>query len=219
MPYPPVDPEQWLVQRLANIAQFNPRFESAWYGPYNALLSHYFPYQQYFLVKPQPKIRDADMHDEDISFSSTQAESSVVADALDEASSSAANLSLTSTGALVLSNAGSTYVPDFVVVKATQFATQDTPLLVVEVKLHEPMNDSDWVASEHQMDRYMDSLGSHMPRGSRLTGLLICGKKVKIFRWEGPKYGVKMDTMKRSINGKIVRNLLWNIATENWDYR
>jgi hypothetical protein len=94
---PSLEPERWLVERLRNITRFDPRFESSWYGPYNALLSHYFPYQQRFLIKPQSKFRAA--QEADVSFSSVHAEPSVELDGPpDDDSLQAADLSMNSMG-------------------------------------------------------------------------------------------------------------------------
>ena len=214
---PPLEPEWWLVQRLRNITRFDPRFESSWYGPYNALLSHYFPYQQQFLIKPQAKFRAA--QEADVSFSSVQAEPSVELDGPpDEDSLRVADLSINSMGFLALTSSGSTFIPDFIVAKATQFATLDTPLLVVEIKLEESTDKSVWVTYQNQVDEYMGSIANQMSGNTPLVGLLICGTKVKIFRLESPSDVVKMDKVTRSINGKTVRELLLKIATDNWQY-
>ncbi|KAN0085720.1 hypothetical protein V8E55_006854 [Tylopilus felleus] len=214
---PPLQPEQWLVQRLENIAQFDPRFEASWYGPYNALLSHYFPYQQQFLIKPQPKIRDAE--EADVSFSSVQAEPSIELDeSLDEDSFAAVDLSMNSMGFATFTGTGRIYIPDFIVAKATQFASHDRPLLIAEVKVDEPTDEFDWVTYQNQLDEYMDSLSNQMSSDTPLVGLLICGTKVKIFRLEGPGSSITMDRATHSINSKAVRELLQKISTDNWGY-
>ena len=81
LPFPPLQPQNRLIERLRNTVTSNPHYEATWYGPYNAVLSHYFPYQQRFLIKPQPKLREAiaESLSED-SFSSILAQSSDAGD-------------------------------------------------------------------------------------------------------------------------------------------
>lgn len=133
-PLPSLQPEEWLTKRLVNTTESSPHFEALWYGVYNALLSHYFPYQQCFLIKPQPKIQEPLSKDMDVSFSSAQAESSMVVEHDDDDEPNfATDLSMTSMGGFAMLG-GSTAIPDFIVTKATEFASHDKALLLVEVK-------------------------------------------------------------------------------------
>lgn len=197
-----------------NLAEFDPRFEASWYGPYNALLSHYSPYQQCFLVKPQPKVREVEPEIGDISFSSIQADSSAISS--NEASFSA-DLSMTSMGNFVV-HGGSIIMPDFIVTKATEFASHDKVLLLVEVKPRTPETESDMAAYMYQMDSYMDRVAEQLPEGARLVGLLVCGTEVTISRLDGPKGAIRVDQVSHDINSTTVRELLLDIARDNWDY-
>ncbi|KAF8130339.1 hypothetical protein EV363DRAFT_1219313 [Boletus edulis] len=214
LPLPSLRPDGWLTRRLANVAEFSPRFEASWYGPYNALLSHYFPYQQHFLVKPQPRVRAVQPEIGDISFSSIQADSSTISS--DEANFSA-DLSMTSMGNFAV-HGGSTIVPDFIVTKATEFASHDKALLLVEVKPCMPDIESDMVAYEYQMDSYMDRIAEQLEEGRRLVGLLVCGTEVTISRLDGPECAIQVDQRSHDINSTTIRELLLDIARDNWDY-
>jgi hypothetical protein len=55
LPVRPLD--QWLDTRLDSTLKENLRYEASWYGPINSLLTHVFPLQQRFMIKPQPKLR------------------------------------------------------------------------------------------------------------------------------------------------------------------
>ena len=83
-------------------------------------LSHYFPSQQRFLIKPQSEVRDE--QDVDISFSSIQVEFSLVIDdplpVVENSFSAnlAADTSMMSTSGLVTPGSGSIYIPVFVTI-------------------------------------------------------------------------------------------------------
>lgn len=208
---PPLHPEDWLAERFVHIAEFDPRFESSWYGLHIALLSHYFPYQQKFLIKPQPRIRD--LYEEEPSFSSIQAESSMTADS---EVSFVGDASITSTGVLTLP--GLSYrVPDFTVTKATQYATHDRLLLLVEVKPREP-DEADWIVYTAQMDGYMEAAGQHLEKGASLVGLLICGTTVQVRRLAGPEAQITVDKTTYKLSSVAIRQLLHDISEDNWNH-
>ena len=208
LPLPPLHPEEWLAERFVHVAEFDPRFESSWYGLHIALLSHYFPYQQTFLVRPQPKIRDS--YEEELSFSSIRAESSMMADS---ENSFVGDTSITSTGVLTLPGL-SYHVPDFTVTKATQYTTHDRLLLLVEVKPREP-NEARWTVHISQMDGYMEAASQHLEKGAGLVGLLICGTTVQVCRLASPGAQVTADKMTYELNSVAIRQLLHSISKDN----
>lgn len=223
LPFPPLQPDDWLIERLRNVTVHDPRYESAWYGPYNAMLSHYFPYQQQFLIKPQPKVRQPIAEDLSVSFSSVIAHSSEAGD-LEDADNpdwdDLQDFSLTSEGAFVFS-AGSILVPDFIVAKATRYSTHDVTLLVVEVKIEKPTDD-EAVSSRQQLQDYMERVFQQHQRNTRLVGLLICGTIVEICTIENGGKLVETDKVKHdltsAIGSKAVWQVLHDIAVDNWSY-
>ncbi|KAG6896157.1 hypothetical protein C0993_008708 [Termitomyces sp. T159_Od127] len=230
---PPLKPDLWLQQRLTNLSYPPPQYESSWYGPHNALLSHYFPYQQQFLVKPQSRIRvgpplaadelDLPSFEVEVSFDLPGPESADDNLNLDE-------VSFESTGAPVTSRnaAGQdqSYIPDFIVCKATQFTTHDRTLLIAEVKVQPAKSRNEKVKFEVQMTDYMkayakshdDTTANPDMRIKDLYGLLICGPYVQIFLLEstGARIIEQKYTPQLTINSGVVQELLRNIAVENW---
>lgn len=212
---PSLQPEEWLTERLTNVGASDPHYEASWYGPYNALLSHYFPYQQRFLIKPQPRIRHPFIDDGDFSFSSIEAESSIVMDGPITADTDAP---VTSFGGLAR-HSGFTFIPDFIVAKATKFTSQDTALLLVEVKVREPATHSAKRSNSYQMNKYMSTLVDQMLEGAKLVGLLVCGTDVTVCRGEGAsQVYVEEAEIAHNINSPTIRELLLGVAQNNWDY-
>ena len=210
-PLPPLHPKEWLAERFIRVAESDPRFESSWYGLHIALLSHYFPYQNKFLIKPQPKVRDS--YEEELSFYSDRAETSMSSD-LD--GGFAGDTSITSTGVLTLPGL-SYHIPDFTVTKATQFTTHDKLLLLVEVKPREPENMKDWKSFGAQMEAYMDAASHHLEKGASLVGLLICGTVAQVCKLARPGAEIVTDRKRYDVNSIAIRQLLHDLAEENWD--
>jgi hypothetical protein len=151
---PPLRPQEWLIRRLK---QPKTRFESQLYGPHCALLSHYFPYQRQFLVKPQSKILPEYEPMSNVSFSSACAETSFTIDdcILESSTDHIADLSLSSTGVPIIPHSmggpsGAVYIPDFIVAKATEFSNADESILIVEDK-------RGYSLSTSQLADYMDA--------------------------------------------------------------
>jgi len=119
--FPPVRPlDEWLQRRLASTIEEDLRFEASFYGPINSLLTHVFPLQQRFMVKPQPKLHPV----AGMPPPQSEAESSE-------------RVSIDSMNNVIQSRkAGrvSTDEPDFIVVKAGFEYGGDLALAVVEVK-------------------------------------------------------------------------------------
>jgi len=119
--FPPVRPlDEWLQRHLASTIEEDLRYEASFYGPINSLLTHVFPLQQRFMVKPQPKLHPV----AGMPPPQSEAESSE-------------RVSIDSMNNVVQSRkAGrvSTDEPDFIVVKAGFEYGGDLALAVVEVK-------------------------------------------------------------------------------------
>jgi len=224
LPHPSLQPDQWLVNRIQSTAA-DPRphkLEASWYGIHNALLSHYFTYNQRFLIKPQAKIRED--CSESISVSSTHAEASFSASSTSISASRPLAL-VTSTGGMAGTESRNVLIPDFFVVKATEYATHDTPLLVVEVKTEEPSTRREWKVATDQLHEYMGRIAHHHGQAGtrlRLHGLLICGIKVKISSSSpGAQPGdplVRQDRKEHNItNSRELWKLLRDIAVANWN--
>ena len=125
--------------------------------------------------------------------------------------------SITSTGVLV--TPVSTFrIPDFTVTKATEFATHDRLLLLVEVKSREPQNTKDWAAFGTKMDEYMEAASQHLEKGAGLIGLLICGTVAEVSRLASPCAKIVTDKKRHDVNSPPIRRLLHGLARENWDW-
>lgn len=154
----------WLRRRLERSENGgrSPHFETSLYGPINMMLFNWFPHTDNFMVKPQARIREPldDIGD----------------DEFDEA-----NISVESTGALVpgsgSGNVQGDYMLDWIVAKATESATGDRPILVVEVK----RNNSRRTKSVQQLVDYMERFGQQ-PWYNQLVGFLIENTTVQIYR-------------------------------------
>jgi len=145
--FPPVRPlDEWLQRRLASTIEEDLRFEASFYGPINSLLTHVFPLQQRFMVKPQPKLHPV----AGMPPPQSEAESSE-------------RVSIDSMNNVVQSRkAGrvSTDEPDFIVVKAGFEYGGDLALAVVEVKKkHEKITRVDW----DQALRYLRNISHKNP--------------------------------------------------------
>jgi hypothetical protein len=155
--FPPVRPlDEWLQRHLASTIEEDLRFEASFYGPINSLLTHVFPLQQRFMVKPQPKLHPV----AGMPPPQSEAESSE-------------RVSIDSMNNVVQSRkAGrvSTDEPDFIVVKAGFEYGGDLALAVVEVKKHEKITRVDW----DQALRYLRNI-SHKNPASDLTVYLVTG--------------------------------------------
>jgi hypothetical protein len=130
--FPPVQPlDEWLQRRLASTIEEDLRYEASFYGPINSLLTHVFPLQQQFMVKPQPKLHPV----AGMPPPQSDAESSE-------------QVSIDSMNNVVQSRKAGrvlTDEPDFIVVKAGFEYGGDLALAVVEVKKkREKITRVDW---------------------------------------------------------------------------
>lgn len=141
---------------------------------------------------------------------------------LEEQDSLHLDVSMTSEGAFVFSGPGPTYIPDFIVAKATQFPTHDTTLLVIEVKLREPKEEEGWVILTAQLHEYMCVIPQQHQQDTRLVGLLICGTSVQISTLNDRGQVIVTDDVKYDLasdtGSKAIWQLLLAIAIENWTY-
>ena len=144
-----------------------------------------------------------------MSFSSDVVESSLMIDEL-----ALGLIFLTSMGGLA---GGSTFVPDFIVAKATGFVSHDRALLLVEIKPRKPGTQSTRKKYEYQMNQYMDFIAEQIPEDAKLVGLLICGTEVTMYTLEGPRSLCVMDVARHDINSVTIRELLLDIAKDNWE--
>ncbi|KAG5349369.1 hypothetical protein C0989_004354 [Termitomyces sp. Mn162] len=193
--------EPWLQTRILNISENPPRYEASWYGPYNALLSHFFPYTRQFMVKPQPKLRPRRAINPGESIS---------------------NISLASAGYPVQSHAvldesrleSDVFIPDFIVAKATESLEADQSLLQVEIKVH--TDETSWEMGRVQLQRYMSR---HMcSEGSTIYGLLICGGEAEMYKKASKEARTRIHLVGRRcpIKEKEVLDFLYRIAAEHW---
>ncbi|KAF9237716.1 hypothetical protein BU15DRAFT_75708 [Melanogaster broomeanus] len=203
-------PPLWLQRRLRVFDDIPPRYESSWYGPHNSLFSHFFPGEQQFLVKPQPKIRPS--FDPDASFSSTMAERSFGGS---DEGSDFGDISFSSDGGPALprtrGGGGPNHIPDFIIAKATEFAHQDRTLFIVEVKVD--ASQSLHFASS-QLLRYMEAYLANHDDVDDLFGLLIRGTKVHVLSLVDRQ--VVIDENAIDINDQRIWDLLHHIAQQNW---
>ncbi|KAG5349367.1 hypothetical protein C0989_004352 [Termitomyces sp. Mn162] len=199
---PELKPEKWLQARIKKTAGNTPRYEASYYGPYNCLLCHYFPYQRKFLVKPQPKLRipyNADAAD----FNPDLISAGLVD-----------RISYTSTGYLVIGRdvPGSVFLePDFVVVKATEGIRSDRSLLHVEIKLED--NEERWNMAKVQLIEYMET-AAHAEQ-IPMSGLLICGGRVEIYQMKTLADPARRVEKRCAVNSQTLWAFLQAFASEN----
>jgi hypothetical protein len=198
---PETKPPAWVYDRIRAAGQPGAvRYEASLYGPLNAFLSAYFPPTQWFLVKPQPKIRP---------------------EYLANPGETPMRLSVDSYGASVLprSIGGAEYPlksPDFIVAKATEQVDGDRILLIVEAK---PQDGSEEHARE-QLSEYMETFAEkyHAGTGEPLTevvrGLLIIGGKVSLL--SVPINGQAGWTDLTPFTHVAVHTFIRDIVTRNW---
>ncbi|KAF9230903.1 hypothetical protein BU15DRAFT_68794 [Melanogaster broomeanus] len=214
---PPSEAPVWLQRRLRVFDRIPPRYESSWYGPHNSLFSHFFPGEQQFLVKPQPRIRPP--IDPDASFSSTMAERSFGGSDKDsdedsDEDSDVGDISFSSDGGPVLPRARGAertyHIPDFIIAKATEFASQDRTLFIVEVKVDASQS---LRTASSQLVQYMEAyLANHAV--DDLFGLLIRGTEVHILSLVERQ--VVLDENAIDINDQRIWDFLHDIARQNW---
>ena len=59
-------PPDWVFQRIIAVGgETGPRYEASLYGPVTCLLASYFPVADFFMIKPQGKIRPEFINDID----------------------------------------------------------------------------------------------------------------------------------------------------------
>ena len=168
-PYP-----YWLKVRLESMFTNTPlRFENSFYGPINGILSHIFPCEMQFLVKPQTVLLpnhpitssiylppDMKRHPDASRSSSRIAE--VTANAGSKSHNKKDSISsIDSLGDRVLPRSkggwvANIFIPDFMVVKTTgtEVMGNDVALVLVEVML----NDSHSASSVRQVEDYLECL-------------------------------------------------------------
>ncbi|KAH7905854.1 hypothetical protein BJ138DRAFT_1183439 [Hygrophoropsis aurantiaca] len=214
---PELDFQAWLQHRFLNLEHHPTRYEASLYGPLNGVLTHYFPLDRQFLVKPQPKLRPA-FDPNDVSISSIGVETSFVEEDPDEdLDDPVLQLSFDSDGGDVLPRAmgggeGGVPVPDFFVAKATHFLTNDQTLLIVEVK---PGEDPVTRTDKEQLLEYMELYSLNHQDIPSTMGLLVHGVFVRIFTWSGPDTINEADHV-LGINSREFKQILQRIATDNW---
>src|ERR1700692_2280204 len=156
--FPPVRPlDEWLQRCLASTVEEDLHYEASFYGPINSLLMHVFPLQQWFMVKPQPKLHPV----AGMPPSQSEAESSeqVFIDSMNNVIQSRKACRV------------STDEPDFIVVKAGFEYGGDLALAVVEVKKkREKVMRVDW----DQALRYLHNI-LHKKPAPDLTVYLVTG--------------------------------------------
>lgn len=206
---PPLNVDEWLMKRINNFANDPPRYEASWYGPYNALLWHYFPYKQQFMVKPQPKLRPV------YTVESLGPQQNV--------ESTQEKLSYASAGHLVLprkkrGRESNVVVPDFTVVKASESVgpeNPDRPFLYVEVKPNTEIEE--WTTGRNQLHKYMRHHVDTIKTDA--DGLLICGAEAEIYR---QIYKVNKVVPPRRVGRRCcikdgpVQEFLHRLSTKNW---
>jgi hypothetical protein len=154
--------EPWLESRImSTLTDPNVHYESSQYGPINGLLSHVFPIQRRFMVKPQAKLRPVGLREE-LNDARTSIDSN-----------SNEMLSRTTAGGKRETGIDE---PDFVIVKSGPNYGDDVPVAIVEIK----RNDRSYEQDIKQMERYMRHIHA-MRCASDLKGYLVAKDQTVAF--------------------------------------
>ncbi|KAF8884343.1 hypothetical protein BD779DRAFT_1472108 [Infundibulicybe gibba] len=101
--------------------------------------------------------------------------------------------------------------PDFIVVKATKSLTNDTILLVVEVK----KDDDSRAAARLQICKYLE-IAAGKRRAKFLQGLLVMGKRSECYRFGGGEEGSIGDAFSFPTTSAELNAITHRIAVDNW---
>lgn len=104
--------------------------------------------------------------------------------------------------------------PDFIIIKATETLTDDTILLIIEVK----KNTESIALARLQMTEYL-RLAAPKRRDPRLQGLLIMGPRTEAFHLDSESYNANSIAHcgpKFHTTGQNLKRRIHNIAVQHW---
>ena len=202
----------WVKHRLETMFNASPRFENSYYGPINSILHSIFPSVKKFLVKPQAVLLPNEpivssiylppgttKQHPDTSCSSSRiamtAAKAFQGDGSKSHSSKASISSIDSLGDNILPRSmggwiDGLFIPDFLVVKATEEKTKDVALVIVEVKL----NRTGMSTSINQVKQYLNCLQTKH-YSSEFVAFLCMGADTMVWTTSGDKPPNLMQTM------------------------
>lgn len=230
LPYP-----SWLNLRLEAMFRNPPRFDNPYYGPINGILNSIFPPAQSFLVKPQaillpnqPIVSSSDLppgtsqHPDASRSSSRIAEAAAIAaqgDGLSGPTSHDKKVSISSIDSLgdnILPRReggwmDDVFIPDFLVVKATEDMSKDIPLVLVEIKLNRAE-----MTSINQVKAYLNSLQNY---STKFVALLCMGPDTFVWTTSEEGNNLVQTMLPQSVRtgGVDFCNYMLPARTQHWE--